>query len=111
MKDVLTYKGFVGSVHFSSDDKVFYGKIEGVDDLVTFESGDVDGLIKSFHTELDDYLGLCKELGKTPGKSYKGSFNVRVSPEIHKKAINRARLTGMTLNQFFQKALEKQVLC
>ncbi|MEK7289903.1 MAG: toxin-antitoxin system HicB family antitoxin, partial [Planctomycetota bacterium] len=32
MRDVLTYKGFIGSVHFSADDKVFHGKIEGIDD-------------------------------------------------------------------------------
>ena len=37
MKDVLTYKGFLGSVHFDSDDQAFHGKIEGIEDLVTFE--------------------------------------------------------------------------
>ena len=37
MKDVLTYKDFVGSVHYSTDDEIFFGKIEGIDDLVTFE--------------------------------------------------------------------------
>ena len=30
MKDVLTYKGFIGSVHFSAEGKVFHGKIEGI---------------------------------------------------------------------------------
>ena len=35
MKDVLTYKGFIGSVHFSAKDKVFHGKIED-EDIVQF---------------------------------------------------------------------------
>lgn len=37
MKDVLTYKEFIGSAHFDAEDKVLYGKIEGINDLITFE--------------------------------------------------------------------------
>ena len=44
MKDVLNYKGFIGSVHFSADDKVFFGKVEGINDLVTFEGETVKEL-------------------------------------------------------------------
>jgi predicted HicB family RNase H-like nuclease len=40
--DVLTYKGFTGSVHFSSEDDVFFGKIEGINDLITFEGDRVN---------------------------------------------------------------------
>ena len=29
MKDTLKYKDFVGSVHYSDEDEVFFGKIEG----------------------------------------------------------------------------------
>ncbi|HJW86697.1 MAG TPA: type II toxin-antitoxin system HicB family antitoxin, partial [Candidatus Brocadiaceae bacterium] len=90
MKDVLTYKGFIGTVHFSAEDKVFHGKIEGIDDLVTFEGHSVEELIKAFHNEVDDYIALCKEMGKEPIRSYKGSFNVRISPEMHRKAVERA---------------------
>ena len=39
MKDVMHYKKFIGSVHFSGYDEIFYGKIEGINDLVTFEAG------------------------------------------------------------------------
>ena len=94
MKDVLTYKGFIGTVHFSAEDKVFHGKIEGIDDLVTFEGHSVEELIKAFHNEVDDYIALCKEMGKEPIRSYKGSFNVRISPEMHRKAVERATKKG-----------------
>ncbi len=109
MKDVLSYKGFIGSVHFNAEDKVFYGKIEGIDDLVTFEGKSVDELIKAFHEEVDDYIELCKEQGKEPLRSYKGSFNVRIPPEMHKKAKDIAAVLGMSLNQFIQKAIEEKV--
>ena len=77
MKNVLTYKEFIGSVHFSAADKVFHGKIEGITDLVTFEGRSVAELTKAFHEAVSDYLTLCKETGKEPERSYKGSFNVR----------------------------------
>ena len=36
-KDKIIYKDFIGTVHFSTEDEIFYGKIEGINDLVTFE--------------------------------------------------------------------------
>lgn len=61
MKDVLTYREFIGSVHFSAADKVFHGKIEGIGDLVTFEGRSVAELTKAFHDAVNDYLDLCIE--------------------------------------------------
>jgi predicted HicB family RNase H-like nuclease len=109
MKDVLTYKDFIGSVHFSADDKVFHGKIEGITDLVTFEGERTDELEKAFHEAVDDYIALCKEAGKEPLKSCKGSFNVRIPSELHVKAAKRATMLGITLNQFVYKAIESVI--
>ena len=110
MKDVLTYKDFLGSVHFSAEDKVFHGRIEGITDLVTFEGKNVDELIKAFHEAVDDYIALCKEAGKEPLRSCKGSFNVRVPSELHMKAIKQATILGISLNQLVHKAIEKAVI-
>lgn len=109
MRDALAYKNFIGSVHFSSDDDVFFGKIEGINDLVTFEGSSVEELVSAFHEAVDDYLTLCKEAGKKPRKSYKGSFNIRTTSEIHRKAAERAAMEGISLNQLVQRALEKEV--
>jgi len=103
------YKDFIGSVHFSADDKVFHGKIEGITDLVTFEGKSVDELEKAFHEAVNDYITLCKEAGKEPLKSCRGSFNVRIPSELHIKAMNQAVKLGIPLNQLVQKAIEKAV--
>lgn len=110
MKDILSYKDFIGSVHFSADDKVFYGKIEGIDDLVTFEGQTVEELISAFQEEVDDYIALCEKTGKKPSKSCKGSLNVRIPPEMHLKATLKAAMLGISLNQLIRRALEKEVL-
>jgi predicted HicB family RNase H-like nuclease len=109
MKDVLTYKEFVGSVHFSADDEVFYGKIEGIDDLITFEGSQVNELKEAFIDAVEDYIGLCKKQGKSIEKSFKGSFNIRLNPELHKKAYRIALIEGKTLNQFIMQAVEKEI--
>jgi predicted HicB family RNase H-like nuclease len=109
MKDILKYKEFIGSVHFNSDDEVFYGKIEGVNDLITFEGESVKELLSSFKEAVDDYINLCKSNKKPIYKSYKGSFNVRISPTLHRKAIEKALSLGIPLNQLVQKAIENEV--
>jgi len=109
MKDVLVYKDYIGSVHFNADDEVFLGKIEGIEDLVSFEGDSVTELKKAFEEAVDDYLEICKKNGKKTDKSYKGSFNVRITPDIHKKATRLALMKGVSLNQFIQKAVEEEV--
>jgi predicted HicB family RNase H-like nuclease len=109
MKDILRYKNFIGSVHFSAEDECFFGKIEGVDDLVTFEGRDVDELKRSFREACEDYFRLCRQAGKPLQKSYKGSFNVRLTAELHQKAVRKSSLLGISLNQLVQRAVEKEV--
>lgn len=110
MKDTITHKGYLGSVHFNSGDKVFHGKIEGIDDLVTFEGKSVNELMRAFHDAVDDYIQFCEEVGKEPEKSYKGSFNVRISANLHRRAAEKAALMGMSLNQLVQKAIEDTIV-
>jgi predicted HicB family RNase H-like nuclease len=109
MKDVITYKNFIGSVHFSAEDKVFFGKIEGISDLIMFEGQSVSELIKAFHEAVVDYLELCKEAGKEPERPFRGSFNVRIPEDLHRKAVKKATMMGVSLNQLVQKALEEKV--
>lgn len=107
--NTLTYKDYIGSVSFSAEDEVFYGKIEHVNDLITFESEYAHDLKKAFEEAVDDYIIFCKEKNIQPDKPFKGSFNVRVKPSIHKLAYQRAIQQGMSLNKFIEKTLEKEL--
>ena len=106
MKNILKHEGFIGSVSFSAEDEVFYGRLEGIDDLVTFEGSTVEELKAAFKEAVEDYLVICNEVGKSPFKSFKGSFNVRVQPKIHQKAFLKATEMGVSLNQLVEKALD-----
>lgn len=109
MKDILTYNGFIGSVHYNSSDRVFFGKVKGINDLVTFEGTTVDELENAFKFMVDEHIKDCEEEGIPVEKSYKGSFNIRLNPGIHKKAAQLALMKGITLNQLVQKAIKREI--
>ena len=58
---------------------------------------------------MDDYLILCEEEGTAPEIAYKGSFNVRISPELHKQAIIAATAGHMSLNSFVERSIQQAV--
>ena len=107
--NTLKYKGCIGSVAFSEDDHVFFGKIEGIDGLVNFEGESVDEIINAFHEAVDDYLTYCAEEGIEPHKSYSGSLNVRLTPDIHSRVAYLAKQAGVSINSFIRTAVEKQI--
>jgi predicted HicB family RNase H-like nuclease len=109
MKDLLKYQDFSGTVQFSAEDEVFHGKIVGIDDLVTFEGQSVEELKNSFHNAIEDYLEICESIGKSPHKSYKGSFNIRIKPVVHKKAVLKSTELGLSLNQFVEQAIQQKL--
>ena len=63
MKDVLFFKEYIGSVNYSTEDEIFYGKIEGINDLISFEGGSVAELKAAFEDAVLDYTELCKMNG------------------------------------------------
>lgn len=75
MKDLMIYKDYFGSVHYSAKDEVFYGKIEGINDSITYEGSSVSELKAAFEESVMDYLELRRLNGKEPEKIYKGTFN------------------------------------
>lgn len=66
MRNILEYKGFTGSVEIDFPSHLLHGRIEGIRDLVTFESETVSGIIQEFHSTVDDYLDFCHEVSKIP---------------------------------------------
>ena len=107
--NTLRYNGYIGTVCFSEKDGLFYGKIEGINSLINFEGDSVKSLTDAFHEAIDDYLLFCKENGIEPQKSYSGSLNVRLTPQIHSQVATLAKLSGITINAFIRRAIEKEV--
>jgi predicted HicB family RNase H-like nuclease len=106
---VLKYKNFIGSVEYSEPDKILYGKVLGIDGLISYEGQNVDELEQDFIDGIEHYLSVCKERGITPQKSYTGAFNIRIPSDMHGKAVLKAQELGMNLNTFVKSAIGEKL--
>ena len=109
MNNTLTYKNYIGTVNFSEDDGVFFGKVVGITDSISFEGDSVESLTEDFHNAVDEYLDFCKENDKEPQQQYKGSFNVRISPELHRQASLMAQARHISLNSLIEQSVKSYV--
>jgi len=107
LNNFLKYKGYIGSVNYSDENQTFWGKLEGIRDLVTYEATDVHSLKREFQTSVDDYLSLCQSQDKPAEKPFKGSFNVRTGSKLHRQAVLYAKTHNQSLNKTVKEALEK----
>jgi len=72
MKNTLTYRGYIAHIEFDADDRLFFGRLAGIRDIVTFHGRTVDELELAFKEAVDHYLATCAELGESPDKPYSG---------------------------------------
>lgn len=105
----LSYKGYTGSASVDVEANVIHGKIEDINDLITFESETVEQLKEEFERAVDDYIALCEELGQEPNKPFRGVFNVRTSPEMHKKLSTEAKKKGIKLNTLINNIFDEHL--
>ena len=78
----------------------------GIDDYVDFSSDKVEEIEQEFHKAVEEYLQFCREIGKAPCKEYKGVFNVRVKPSLHRELVQISEKDGETLNAVVERALQ-----
>ena len=109
MANTLKYRGYHGQIEFSAEDNLFVGHVIGIQDSLNFHGSSIDEITVSFHDCIDGYLEMCKTFGREPDKEYKGSFNVRISPPLHRSAAIQAEAEGKSLNQFIQEAIEEKL--
>ena len=105
MNSMLEYRGYHASVEYDAEDNIFVGEVFGITDSLNFHGTSVTELKEMFEQCIDNYLKLCEKIGKKPDKEFKGTFNVRIPSEMHKKAALEAAKQKMTLNQYVMKAI------
>ncbi|MCL2444295.1 MAG: type II toxin-antitoxin system HicB family antitoxin [Treponema sp.] len=54
-------------------------------------------------------MNVCAELGKEPEKSYKGSFNVRIEPVLHRQLVVYSTSHGKSLNSVVGEAISNYI--
>ena len=110
MNNTMEYKGYIGSVEFSEKDGLFYGKVQGIRSLISYEGTNAKQLVSDFHKAVDDYIKMCRKNGEIPEVAYKGSLNVRFrNADIHRRAAIYAIKNEQSLHSFIEEAVEEKL--
>ena len=109
MSNVMKYKGYRANAQYSAEDGCFIGRVLGIQDMIGFNGDTVAELETVFHESIDDYLEMCEEMGKQPDREYRGTFNVRITPQAHSAAVMQAEELGISLNQFVAEAIQEKI--
>ena len=106
---MMEYKGYLATVEYDAEAKIFHGDVINTKDVITFQGTTVKEIEQSFKDSIDDYIAWCKEEGMIPEKPYSGKFNVRLSPELHRKTAILAKKMRISLNSFVEKAILDEI--
>jgi len=105
MTNGMHWNGHWARVGYDDEDGIFFGRLAGIRDGVSFHADTVEGLRAAFHEAVEDYLETCAKLGKDPQRAFSGQMMFRVNPEVHRRAVVAAELAGKSLNQWAEEVL------
>ena len=105
----VNYKGFQASVEF--DDGKLFVKVLHIDDLLVAQCDMASEAQAAAEELIDAYIADCEELGRPLTRPFNGSFNVRLTPETHRRAAMAAADEGMKLNAWMAEAVSEKLEC
>jgi predicted HicB family RNase H-like nuclease len=106
---ILTYKGYQGSFEYDPDADIFHGDVLHLTDVITFQGRSIDELKAALAESIEVYLEYCAKKGRAPQKPFSGTFNVRLTPEVHQRIAMLAAHDGISLNKWVARTLENAV--
>jgi predicted HicB family RNase H-like nuclease len=107
MINAMSYKGYTATMVFDAEDKVIVGRVQDIDDIITFHGESVAEFESNFHAAIEDYLAAAKALGSAPERPASGKVMLRIAPEVHAAALKAAARSGTSLNKWAEGALGK----
>ncbi len=105
--NVMRYKGYFAKIEYSDEDECFIGRVQGINDIITFHGESIAELHKEFNESIDFYLETCRERGEEPNKPYSGNLMLRIAPGLHAEVAMTAKLQGKSINQWTSQILEE----
>ncbi len=109
--NMMKYKNYVARIEFDEDDRIFVGRLAGIDDIVSFHGSNVDDLETAFHESVDHYLEVSKTTGLPAQKPYSGKIMLRVDPSIHAAVATAAEIKGKSINQWAADVFKEATHC
>ena len=64
MSNAMVYKGYSARVEYDDADGIFFGRLAGIRDGVSFHADTVERLRAAFREAVEDYVEMCAKVGK-----------------------------------------------
>ncbi|MDN5848187.1 MAG: type II toxin-antitoxin system HicB family antitoxin [Nitrococcus sp.] len=109
MNNTMTIDGHTAVISFNPDLNQFRGEFTGLNGGADFYADSVEALSQEGSRSLKTFLAVCQERGIEPYKNFSGKFVVRVPARLHAQITEAASAAGVSLNQWVQQALEREV--
>ena len=107
MNNLLEYGGYHARIELDSEEMIFVGTVFGINDSLSFHGTSIEELTTKFKECIDNYLLLCSQIGKEPEKEFRGSFNIRIDPELHKEIAYSAFKNKRSMNREIEMAVSE----
>ena len=98
--NMMKYKGYVARIEFDEEDRIFVGRLAGIDDIVSFHGTTVDELELAFHESVEHYLEVSERTGRPAQKPYSGK-------DVHAAVATASQVQGKSINQWAAEVLDK----
>ncbi len=109
MSNIMTIDGHRAVVQFDPEIGLFRGEFVGLNGGADFYADSVDGLKREGETSLHVFLDVCREKGIDPSRVFSGKFQVRITEDLHARAVEAAASRGISLNRFVEVAIEDEM--
>lgn len=106
---MIEYKGYVGVVTYEPEEDTFHGRVISMRDIVSFYGTSVDELKRVMANSVDEYLAVCKELGRPANRPYSGKLSLRIDPALHSRIASAAAREQKSVNRWIAEHLEEDV--
>ncbi len=106
---MMEHGGYRATITFDAEAGIFHGEVLDTRDVITFQGTSVEELRDAFQGSVDEYLRVCKEMGREPDKPFSGKILLRVNPELHRAAFATASAEGKSLNSWLAETVENVV--
>lgn len=107
MATMMRHGDFIASIEYDPDIDLFFGVVINLSSPITFYGKSTEELKHEFAESVQAYLDVCKERSIQPEKPFSGRFNIRMTPEQHRRYTYLAAAEGKSLNAWAIDALER----
>ena len=105
----MNYKGYTGEATLDVESGIYFGMVDGIHDVITFQGSTVSEAAAAFRNSINVYLAMCQRRGEAPDEPPTEVVKLRLQPSLLRRANQAAADSGKTLNGLIAGLLQSEI--